>query len=162
MDHDQSTADARCAGCGGPLPPRTYQGGSVKRTCSPTCRIRAWRGARTQSVTPARGESVTSRALDDPQARRQADDLTRYCALWHDLRMCLAPALTAAEVEGECARLSRLFRQGLDPRVREILIPESIANDRWKRARLGRECWPEPESVTSRQEQSVTPEGDSR
>jgi hypothetical protein len=76
--------------------------------------------------------------------------------------MCLAPALTAAEVEAACAQFSRLFPRGVDPRVREILIPESIANDRWKRERLGRECGPEPESVTSQQEQSVTPEGDSR
>lgn len=52
-DPGSSPPPACCEGCGAPLPPRTYQGGSGKRTCSATCRQRAWRrAARTpQSVT---------------------------------------------------------------------------------------------------------------
>lgn len=93
--------------------------------------------------------SLAPRESDDPLARRQADDLTQYRALWHDLRRCLAPALTAAELGEAGAQVSRLFPRGLDPGVREIVIPEFIANDRWKHRWFGRESGPEPESVTS-------------
>ena len=100
----------RCEGCGGPLPPRTYRGGSIKRTCSPTCRIRVWRAARTQSVTPGGDQSVT---LPAHERKRMLIE-----SALEDLRAALALVEERSSLAAE-PWLPRAAEACL-PRVREI------------------------------------------